>query len=536
MSRAIARSRLSGWTTAACILSGGVVLHAQLMPRGGEFQVSQRTLVEAYPAVAATDDGGFLVVWVSEKIDFFSGDLVARKLDALGQPTGDQFDIEASGYVFRGQPSIAAVAGKGMVVAWHAFDDSGVGIRARKLDSSGNFDGPPFQVNTYTTHHQSRPMVAMELDGDFMVVWQSYGQSGPGYNVFGRRFASSGSAAPAELQINIYTYGGGDLGATVASLPSGGFVVVWRGNTSAIYSHYAILARRLDDQGTPQATEFQVTVATAESPFAPAVIATSGGEFVVVWHSIPPGGTYSAVSGRRFDSSGAPVGVRFAVSTDTQTHQARAALATDASSGFVVAWARNVYGYGTSDDSLGVRAFDSTGSPQAAEFQVNVATDAYDRPPGVAGDGAGHFLVVWHRNRWDPVEFDGFDYRVLARRFASSLSILDLDGNGAVDALTDGILILRHRLGFTDSTLVGGAVAAACTRCDAPAIEAYIDSILDQLDVDGDGTVDALTDALLILRFAFGFRGEVLVDGATGPDCARCDADSIETFLIPLFV
>jgi hypothetical protein len=127
------------------------------------------------------------------------------------------------------------------------------------------------------------------------------------------------------------------------------------------------------------------------------------------------------------------------------------------------------------------------------------------------------------------------DYDVLARRYADFLAILDIDGDGDIGALTDGLLLLRQRLAFSGSVLVTGAVGAGCTRCDAPAIEAYITSILEQLDVDGDGSVGALTDALLILRFAFGFRDSVLITDAVSDDCTRCDADSIEGFLAPLF-
>ena len=51
------------------------------------------------------------------------------------------------------------------------------------------------------------------------------------------------------------------------------------------------------------------------------------------------------------------------------------------------------------------------------------------------------------------------------------------------------------------------------------------------IDVDGNGTADPLTDALLVLRYLFGFRGATLVDGAVAQDCSRCDAPTIEAYL-----
>ena len=54
------------------------------------------------------------------------------------------------------------------------------------------------------------------------------------------------------------------------------------------------------------------------------------------------------------------------------------------------------------------------------------------------------------------------------------------------------------------------------------------------LDIDGDGEVDPLTDSLLVLRYTFGFRGATLITGAVDGDCTRCDAPSIEAYIAPL--
>ena len=45
-------------------------------------------------------------------------------------------------------------------------------------------------------------------------------------------------------------------------------------------------------------------------------------------------------------------------------------------------------------------------------------------------------------------------------------------------------------------------------------IEAYLDEFVAQFDIDGNGATDALTDGLLSLRYLFGFRGDALTAGA----------------------
>jgi len=110
----------------------------------------------------------------------------------------------------------------------------------------------------------------------------------------------------------------------------------------------------------------------------------------------------------------------------------------------------------------------------------------------------------------------------------------DVDGNGAADALSDGLLIIRRLFGFSGAALTDGAVGSGCTRCDPTAIAAHIDQIQEGLDVDGNGLTDALTDGLLIIRYLFGFSGTALTDGAVGAGCTRCTAEEISAYCATL--
>ena len=104
-------------------------------------------------------------------------------------------------------------------------------------------------------------------------------------------------------------------------------------------------------------------------------------------------------------------------------------------------------------------------------------------------------------------------------------SVLNVDGSDAATrygAATDGLLIMRYLLGFRDAALTTGALGGSPTR-DAAQIAAYLGGLGTQLDVDGDGTVHALTDGVLILRRLLGLSGAALTSGAKLG--ARSDAD-----------
>ena len=56
-------------------------------------------------------------------------------------------------------------------------------------------------------------------------------------------------------------------------------------------------------------------------------------------------------------------------------------------------------------------------------------------------------------------------------------AVFDVDASGEVDALTDGLLILRSMFGLSDDALVTGVVSPSCTDCEATKIEQYIQSV-----------------------------------------------------------
>lgn len=100
-------------------------------------------------------------------------------------------------------------------------------------------------------------------------------------------------------------------------------------------------------------------------------------------------------------------------------------------------------------------------------------------------------------------------------------SVLDIDGNGKFDALTDGLMTLRHLFGLSGASLTSGATVSGATRTGATAVLSYLDGINPQLDIDGDGKSDALTDGVLLIRYLFGLRGASLVSGAVSANATR---------------
>ena len=51
-------------------------------------------------------------------------------------------------------------------------------------------------------------------------------------------------------------------------------------------------------------------------------------------------------------------------------------------------------------------------------------------------------------------------------------------------------------------------------------------------DLDGDGTLSPLTDGLLLIRYLFGFTGDSLISGAIGEGAERDTAEEVEAYIL----
>jgi hypothetical protein len=114
---------------------------------------------------------------------------------------------------------------------------------------------------------------------------------------------------------------------------------------------------------------------------------------------------------------------------------------------------------------------------------------------------------------------------------------LDVDGNGVSDPLTDGILIMRYLFAQGGTWSTDGAIGTGATRTTYDQINSYLDAASSSmLDVDGNGNSDALTDGMLIMRYLFDPSGDWSVNGLLGPSATRTTQTAIKTFLDSYFV
>ncbi len=362
------------------------------------------------PAVAMDMEGDFVIVWRSDGsagTDVGGNSIQSQRYIAGGATSGGELQVNFYTTSQQISPSVAMAPDGDFAVVWVSYGSSGTdtsesSIQGQRYASSGSVAGGEFQVNVFTDEYQLAPSVAMAADGDFVVVWSSEGSGGSDmstYSIQGRRYASDGSLVGGEFQVNTYTTGGQEF-PSVAMDVDGDFVVVWEspGAGPADPVGSSIRGRRFASNGSTLGTEFQVNTASLGDQKSPTVAIDAAGDFVVVWSSDLSNGTDASgrsIQGQRYASDGSAVGGEFQVNTYTTGDQSSPSVAMAADGDFAVVWDSSESSGPDTDSSIQGQRYASDGATIGDEFQVNTYTTGLQARPSVALQAGIGFVVVW---------------------------------------------------------------------------------------------------------------------------------------------
>lgn len=159
-----------------------------------------------------------------------------------------------------------------------------------------------------------------------------------------------------------------------------------------------------------------------------------------------------------------------------------------------------------------------------------VASGASD----MAGGGYGLAASLGDLSR--PPALNGGTYQFYPGFWAGSapfiaplLCLLDIDDDGKVDPMTDALMLWRAMFGLTGDAVTAGAVGAAARKKTWADIAPMIH--FQGLDLDGNGKTDALTDGLMLMRVMLGLTGPDVTSGATAVGAPRAEWADIRDYL-----
>jgi phosphoheptose isomerase len=274
--------------------------NAQGLALGGAFRVNETTGgVQDQASVAMDADGDFAVVWTSGH-DAGTFGIFGQRFDAVGAAQGAEFQLNTYTTSNQSNASVAMDALGNFVVTWSSYgqDGSGDAVVARRFDAAGNGQGDDFVVNTATSGDQLFGSVAIDQNGQFVIAWEGAGE-GDTSGIFARRFGASGQPLDATgLRINTFTTNGQSR-PVVASDKDGNFVVAWHGAGTG--DGDGVFSRKFSSDGVAiDATELRVNTATTGGRSDVSVARGVSGEFVLAWTSGSQDGSSTGVFAQRY--------------------------------------------------------------------------------------------------------------------------------------------------------------------------------------------------------------------------------------------
>jgi len=406
------------------------------------------------PAVASDARGNYVVVWVvyGQGVDAATdGNIVAQRFNAAGRRQGSQFTVNSVLAGSQIQPDVAMNPNGDFVIVWSGpgQGDTGSGIFGRWFDNFGVPQGPEFRVNVYTDNIQDTPAVAMDQDGDFVVTWNSYNSrtgTPDRHGVWARRYdnlrqpqpmagATETANPPAGLNagvlVNTFT-NNNQQNADVAMDGNGSFTVVWQSDGQDGVS-WGVFGQRFATDGSRIAGEFQVNSYTPSAQYDAQIAMDPAGDFVVAWSSfVEPGdGSGYGVFAQRYNAAGQRQGAEFRVNQNlaesnnrwtTDYWQYQPAVAMAGNGMFVVTW--STFGQRTDarDFDIHARTYYADGSDVLNtatgvpwfEFRINANLFGDQTNSAVAMDGVGNFVTVWvGPDATNPLIISNVFYRVV---------------------------------------------------------------------------------------------------------------------------
>lgn len=425
------------------------------------------------PSVGMDAYGNFLVTWQSSHQDGYSWGLYGRYYNHVNQPGNPDTDTPeflVNDLIQEGPqtaPALSMLPDGQTVVTWYGHQVNGpgeagmgghpLGVHARvfTINDKGvtlgdNLVNPPgslheFLLTLVTSPEDQPPAATMDANGDFVVVWQSWEDTGDlsGLGVYAQRYSANGTASGGPVLVNPFSPGiqgtfaaGSQSRPSVAMDANGDFVVVWvtqdpDGVETGIRGRYFNAAA---NQWGP---EFDIVTDSTSTPTNPSIAMDTRGDFVVVWQSfdqepLTTGQSPSwGIFGQRYkiDPNSADgvstVGGIFPVNTTTENDQVAPVVAMNASGQFVVSWV----GYNNVTESSGdsengseksvyARWFNAKGQAANPEFKVSTYDAGAQESPAIAIANNGDFVVAWQSiNQEKNQQGSGTSWGVYYRQF-----------------------------------------------------------------------------------------------------------------------
>ena len=350
-----------------------------------DHESSRDALIKAntgHPSLTNLLDGGWLVTWRT------ANGIYWQRYDREGALVGKEAAAITPHLHPLNDPSVTLLADGGWLLTWCSIFTDLAKVYHRNLyqqrfASDGTPAGAESQVNSDTSRLTNVFSVTALSDGGWIVTWDSSTRTSTDYNVYQRRYDSNGDPTMAEMRFNTILDGDQDS-PSVAALKDGGWVVTWESKRypSKIYQQC------LANDGSKSGQEI-VIINNGQDPD---VTGLADGGWVTTYSGYN-GSTGRDVYLQRFTKTGDRIVSDLLVNTTTHGDQHDAEITALVDGGWVVTW------LSVTPDGREVSHFQqryaNDGTRAGGETRINNFIEELAEKPEVTSLNDGGWLVTW---------------------------------------------------------------------------------------------------------------------------------------------
>ncbi|MBN1803927.1 MAG: hypothetical protein JW837_01630 [Sedimentisphaerales bacterium] len=345
-------------------------------PIGREFQInSTSTGNQKEPSVAMNADGSFVVAWQGTGAnDEDEEDIFARLYNPNGIPVYNEFHINTNTADKQLCPAVAMSNDGGFVIVWESVNvpqDDKKSICGQLYNKDGLRVGAEFVVNN-VSYDGRYPNVAMDTEGNFIVVWMEDRSSN---SILGRLYNPHGSAKTESFVVSSTKFSS-VTEPSVAVGVQGHFIVTWDGHPE-LAKEDDIHVRIFNADGTAFSEQFIVNTTTAGPQQNPRIAVNNHAQFIIVWDSkIDPDINEREIFAQRYNNFGIPIGDEFQVNAFIEGDQKQPGVAMKNGRDFITVWQSDGqdgsgYGvFGQMDQIVGSADFNGDGIVNFLDFCI----------------------------------------------------------------------------------------------------------------------------------------------------------------------
>jgi len=258
-------------------------------------------------SVAMNNSGNFVIVWRDWRAGPTYGETFAQRYNSSGVPQGAEFSVttDISTYMM---PDIAMDNSGNFCIVWTSL----TGIKAQRYLANGNPNGSVITVQG-STNSPRYPSIAMDADGDFCICWQQQEGGTPvRYDLYARRYNSSGNPQGSAFQVNTDGVGSNQYNSAIAIADDSRFCITWEDRRTVTADVYA---RIYNSSGNPAGDDFKINnTATQYTWPGPSVAMAGNGDFIITWTDNRTGTIH--LMAQKYTSAGDTIHSNFKVGND----------------------------------------------------------------------------------------------------------------------------------------------------------------------------------------------------------------------------